>query len=218
MRALGEGDASSNSVNATFGHPRLGKKYDPIFATTYDLGAEVHSIADCCGRCSMRYWRLSPTVHYARCPSPNFRSPNCVKRCDSLRKHAMSARSCCGCNHRAPVQVARSRCSADATYWITGGLGALGCETARWLVRRGAKHLVLSGRRPPNVSAVNCIRELENLGVSIRVFQADANAREQMQFVYDRIQKDMPPLRGVVHAAGALHDAVLLNSTLGGRS
>ena len=109
------------------------------------------------------------------------------------------------------VQVATSRCTADATYWITGGLGALGCETARWLVQRGAKHLVLSGRRPPSPSAANCIRELENRGVTIRVFQADAAARDRIQFVLDQIQSDMPPLRGVVHAAGALHDAVLMN-------
>ena len=104
-----------------------------------------------------------------------------------------------------------SRCTAAATYWITGGLGALGCETARWLVQRGAKYLVLTGRRPPNTSAVNCIRELEKLGVTVRVFQADAAARDRMQFVYDEIQHDMPPLRGVVHAAGAVHDAVLMN-------
>ena len=32
-----------------------------------------------------------------------------------------------------------------------------------------------------------------------------------MQFVYDQIQNDMPPLRGVVHAAGAIRDAVLIN-------
>ncbi len=82
------------------------------------------------------------------------------------------------------VSVAKSQCNAAATYWITGGLGALGCETARWLVRRGAKHLVLTGRQPPNSSAVNCIRELEKLGVTIRVFQADAGARDRMQFVY----------------------------------
>jgi NADPH:quinone reductase-like Zn-dependent oxidoreductase/nucleoside-diphosphate-sugar epimerase len=114
-------------------------------------------------------------------------------------------------NECGSVPVARSQCTAAATYWITGGLGALGCETARWLVRRGAKHLVLTGRRPPNAFAVDCIRELESLGVTIRVFQADAGARDRMQFVYDQIQNDMPPLRGVVHAAGAIRDAVLLN-------
>ena len=40
----------------------------------------------------------------------------------------------------------------DGTYWITGGLGALGRETARWLARRGARHLVLTGRHADEAS------------------------------------------------------------------
>ncbi|MDC0667761.1 type I polyketide synthase [Nannocystis radixulma] len=35
----------------------------------------------------------------------------------------------------------------DATYLITGGLGGVGLQLARWLVDRGARHLVLLGRR-----------------------------------------------------------------------
>ena len=36
---------------------------------------------------------------------------------------------------------------ADGTVLITGGLGALGAHVARWVVGRGAKHVVLAGRR-----------------------------------------------------------------------
>ena len=35
---------------------------------------------------------------------------------------------------------------ADGTYLITGGLGGIGLATARWLVERGARHLLLLGR------------------------------------------------------------------------
>jgi hypothetical protein len=35
----------------------------------------------------------------------------------------------------------------NATYLVTGGLGGLGLRVARWLVGRGARHLVLVGRR-----------------------------------------------------------------------
>ena len=70
---------------------------------------------------------------------------------------------------------------------------------------------MLSGRRPPGAAAEACIREFEQLGVTVRVFQADAADRDRMQFVLDEIRRSLPPLRGVVHAAGAVRDAVLIN-------
>jgi acyl transferase domain-containing protein/NADPH:quinone reductase-like Zn-dependent oxidoreductase/acyl carrier protein len=106
---------------------------------------------------------------------------------------------------------AQGRCAANATYWITGGLGALGRATARWLASQGARHLVLSGRRPAGAATEKCISELERLGVTIHVVEADAASGDQMRFVFDHIQNHMPPLRGVVHAAGAIKDAILIN-------
>ena len=110
-----------------------------------------------------------------------------------------------------PAASQEPRFAAAGTYWITGGLGALGRETARWLVQRGARHLVLSGRRPPGAAAEACIGELGQLGATVRVFQADVADRDRMQFVLDEIRRTLPPLRGVVHAAGTIGDAVLLN-------
>lgn len=107
--------------------------------------------------------------------------------------------------------VAQWRCAANATYWITGGMGALGRETARWLTSRGAKHLVLSGRRPAGVAAEQCISDLKKLGVTIHVVEGDAASGDRMRFIFDHIQKHMPPLRGIVHAAGAIRDAILIN-------
>ena len=42
----------------------------------------------------------------------------------------------------APLQF-----SAEASYLITGGLGGFGLAIARWMVKHGARHLVLVGRR-----------------------------------------------------------------------
>ena len=106
---------------------------------------------------------------------------------------------------------AQPRKAADGTYWITGGLGGLGRETARWLVHRGARHLVLSGRREPDKIAKALIRELEALGANVQVFQADAADRNRMQFVRNEIRRTLPPLRGVVHAAGVVRDAALIS-------
>jgi acyl transferase domain-containing protein/Zn-dependent alcohol dehydrogenase/acyl carrier protein len=98
-----------------------------------------------------------------------------------------------------------------ASYWVTGGFGALGIETARWLARQGARCLVLSGRRPPTPNVRARIAELEQQGVTVHCVQADIADQKQTQQVLDEIRAKFPPLRGVVHAAGTLRDAVLIN-------
>jgi acyl transferase domain-containing protein/NADPH:quinone reductase-like Zn-dependent oxidoreductase len=113
----------------------------------------------------------------------------------------------------AAIAAATSLVSASATYWITGGLGGIGLETARWLARSGARSLVLSGRREPSPAVGAAIRELERLGVSVRVFAADIGDRAQVQAIVDAVATTMPPLRGIIHAAGVVDDAVLLRQT-----
>ena len=52
---------------------------------------------------------------------------------------------------RRPAQptTAPLELRSDATYLVTGGLGAVGLEMAEYLAAHGAGHLVLTGRRPP---------------------------------------------------------------------
>ena len=101
----------------------------------------------------------------------------------------------------------------DATYWITGGLGGLGLETAAWLVERGARHLVLSGRQGPSPQAATMLRRLQASGARIQVRCADAADAGAMQAIFDSIAAADAPLRGVIHAAGVIDDAILVNQT-----
>ena len=41
--------------------------------------------------------------------------------------------------------------------------------------------------------------------------EADAGDRRRMSEIFDEICRSMPPLRGVIHAAGVLRDAALIN-------
>ena len=100
--------------------------------------------------------------------------------------------------------------TSAATYWVTGGFGALGLETARWLVRAGARSLVLSGRRPPSPDMVQQISALERESVNVRVWQGDVSDPRHVEQVLEDVAASMPPLRGIVHAAGAVRDAVLV--------
>jgi acyl transferase domain-containing protein/acyl carrier protein len=96
---------------------------------------------------------------------------------------------------------------ADGTYVITGGLGALGLRVATWLVHEGARHLVLLGRRPPSESALAVLGELRARGARVVTIAADVADETQLAAALD---DSGPPLRGVVHAAGSLDDATLL--------
>lgn len=96
-----------------------------------------------------------------------------------------------------------------ATYLITGGLGALGLETARWLAARGARHLVLVGRNAPGAAALQVVRELEASGANVRCLAADVSDPLSASTVLREARSAGVPLRGIVHAAGELRDGVL---------
>jgi NAD(P)-dependent dehydrogenase (short-subunit alcohol dehydrogenase family)/acyl carrier protein len=96
----------------------------------------------------------------------------------------------------------------DATYLITGGTGGLGLEVARWLIGQGARHLVLMARRSPQAETQQQIETLQQAGVSITLVQADIADRVQLAQVIAAINADYP-LKGIIHAAGVLDDAVI---------
>ena len=68
----------------------------------------------------------------------------------------------------------------DATYLVTGGLGGIGIELARWLVVRGARHIALLGRRVPSDAVREHIAAIESLGASVRVLSADVSHESQL--------------------------------------
>ncbi|WP_306750755.1 type I polyketide synthase [Saccharothrix yanglingensis] len=105
----------------------------------------------------------------------------------------------------------------DATYLVTGGLGALGLEAARHLCSRGARRLVLTSRRglPPRSTwdeqhdaatrrAIGVVEELESQGVSVLPLALDVTDADAARAMLTPDFLRMPPVRGVVHTAGAV--------------
>ena len=97
----------------------------------------------------------------------------------------------------------------DGAYLITGGLGGLGLVTARWLVEHGAKHLALMSRSQPSEETRQSLAELQAKGVQIVLTQGDVSQRADVECAFQKIKREMPPLRGVIHAAGILDDGIL---------
>lgn len=101
----------------------------------------------------------------------------------------------------------------NGSYLVTGGLGGLGLQTAKWLVAQGARHLILASRRgdaPPE--ALPTLHELESAGAQILVVQADVASEADVRRLLE-VSKSIAPLRGIVHAAGVIDDGILLQQT-----
>jgi NADPH:quinone reductase-like Zn-dependent oxidoreductase/acyl carrier protein len=96
-----------------------------------------------------------------------------------------------------------------ATYLVTGGLGGIGQAVARWMVQQGARHLVLMGRGPTSKSAQETVEVLQADGAEVVVARGDVAQAGQLSAVLKSISRSMPPLRGIVHAAGVLDDGIL---------
>jgi acyl transferase domain-containing protein len=101
----------------------------------------------------------------------------------------------------------------DASYLITGGLGSLGRAVARWLAEAGARSLVLAGRSRPTEAATADIAALEAIGVRVTLLSVDVGDRSSLAPALAEIAGALPPLRGIVHAAGILDDGVLFAQT-----
>lgn len=99
---------------------------------------------------------------------------------------------------------------ADASYLITGGLGALGLHAARWLAGKGARHIVLTGRQAPGPRAQTALEELARLGATVSVRRVDAGDAVAMASLIGELAHSPAPLRGVIHAAGQLEDGALI--------
>jgi thioesterase domain-containing protein/acyl carrier protein len=82
------------------------------------------------------------------------------------------------------------------------------------MVSRGARHLVLVGRSKPTASAQTILDELRDMGAEVVTAAADVGNEEQVRTVLGTIKTSMPPLRGIVHAAGILDDGTLLKQSL----
>lgn len=111
----------------------------------------------------------------------------------------------------APTIEDQVTINPDGTYLITGGLGGFSLAVVRWLIENGAKHLVLMGRSgaasPASQAAVDSLKES---GANVVVVKADVTSEQQVAQVIADINKSMPPLRGVMHAAMVLDDVTLL--------
>lgn len=120
----------------------------------------------------------------------------------------------------ASTRRATLSCSPAGTYLVTGGTGALGVRVAARLADLGARRIVLLSRSgipdraswAPEQEPIRTILSLEERGVSVRVAGVDIAAPGAADDLRAAL-RDLPPVRGVVHAAGVEAGALLAGTT-----
>ncbi|HEX8052741.1 MAG TPA: SDR family NAD(P)-dependent oxidoreductase [Thermoleophilaceae bacterium] len=110
-------------------------------------------------------------------------------------------------------EASQPKVREDGTYLVTGGHGALGLAVARRLAERGAGAVALVGRRAAPKEVEEAAAEIEAGGTRVILEVADATSEEDLAQVLARLRSEAPEVRGIVHAAGRLEDAFVVNLT-----
>ncbi|MBZ0255052.1 SDR family NAD(P)-dependent oxidoreductase, partial [bacterium] len=127
----------------------------------------------------------------------------------ALRNGAAYAARLARCQPRDEGEVA---VRPDASYLITGGLRGVGFAAAQWLVERGAKYLLLAGCSGKLDAASEAfVNEWKQRGVQVHCARCDVADAAQVNALAKQLPQGFPPLGGVIHSAGVLDDASIVN-------
>lgn len=105
-----------------------------------------------------------------------------------------------------PVTIKR-----DRSYLITGATGGLGMLFAKWLAEQGAGEVVLAARRDVREVDAAGVAAIEALGAKVTTVKADTADQASVNAMMAAVQANCLPLDGVIHAAGVLADAFIVN-------
>lgn len=99
----------------------------------------------------------------------------------------------------------------NAAYLVTGGLGGFGLKTALWLAEKGARHLILLGRRGCETDEAKAgISNLQAMNVNVTASPCDITDLAQLTATLDPY---ISKLKGVIHAAAIIEDCLIDNLT-----
>ncbi|KAL3471365.1 polyketide synthase 3 [Aspergillus californicus] len=99
--------------------------------------------------------------------------------------------------------------SSKKTYFLVGMAGELGQSLAYFLVRSGARYIILSSRTPKDNQ--RWLHDLRADGIDIRMVKMDVTDRAQVHSTVSKLRDTMPSIGGVTNAALVLEPAVFAN-------
>lgn len=116
-----------------------------------------------------------------------------------------------------PVQISRLDAepmfqSSGSTYWILGMTGALGLSLVDWMIKKGARQIVITSRNP-DVSP-DWIASHARKGAVVVVLACDVTDESALRAAHQTICDSMPPIAGVINGAMVLRDTSIRNMSI----
>ncbi|KAK2739800.1 Type I Iterative PKS [Onygenales sp. PD_40] len=100
----------------------------------------------------------------------------------------------------------------DATYVLSGGLGALGLDIADMMIQSGAGNLVFLSRSGGSKNEKE-LAGFRSRGVNTDAFKCDVNDSASVTTVFDQLKREGRVIKGVVQCAMVLEDTIFDNMT-----
>jgi acyl transferase domain-containing protein/NADPH:quinone reductase-like Zn-dependent oxidoreductase/acyl carrier protein/short-subunit dehydrogenase len=105
------------------------------------------------------------------------------------------------------------RFDGEGTFLVAGGIGGFGLVAAEWLVSKGARKIALCSRRGIADDATSkAIEKWARAGVVASVHACDVTNEASLGELMSTL-RSVAPIKGVIHAAMVLDDALLSNLT-----
>lgn len=116
-----------------------------------------------------------------------------------------------------PVQISRLDAEpmfqrSGSTYWILGMTGALGLSLVDWMIKKGARQIVMTSRNP-DVSP-DWIASHVRRGAVVVVLACDVTDESALRAAHQTICDSMPPIAGVINGAMVLRDTSIRNMSI----
>ncbi|KAF2819712.1 hypothetical protein CC86DRAFT_429870 [Ophiobolus disseminans] len=95
---------------------------------------------------------------------------------------------------------------SDRTYLLVGLTGELGQSLCHWMVKRGARYIVVTSRKP-NV-AQTWIDYMASYGALVKTIAMDVTDKKSTFEAVQQVRETLPPITGVANGAMVLNDGL----------
>ncbi|MCU5775502.1 amino acid adenylation domain-containing protein [Erwiniaceae bacterium BAC15a-03b] len=105
-------------------------------------------------------------------------------------------------DHAALTPQQRFSIDGESAVLVAGAWGALGRHISEWLIRNGARHLVLTGRQAPRRNVLPWLQHWRSRGITLTCVTTDITDPASVADLFSQIAAAGRPLAGVFHCAG----------------